>query len=233
MLIGEFCVYPNKLLNKFVDLNKFCTFAFHCKCFCIDIKMLPPINKIKGIPPGAILERELRLRKMKKTELAATINELPQMISYICKGTRTITPKLSLKFDRYFGMEDGYFMVLQTYYDIAKEKSNGQLALSKELPTISKAIFWDTDIEKLDWMRYKKAIIQRVFERGSATDIDEIIRFYGKEEVVTTIQTAHSLLYTAIDNAETYLGIDKTSISCFQNSTLKQPHQPYFTSSVK
>ncbi len=195
--------------------------------------MLPPINKIKGIPPGVILERELRLRKMKKAELAATINELPQMISYICKGTRTITPKLSLKLDRYFGMEDGYFMVLQSYYDIAKEKSNSQLASSSDLPTISKAIFWDTDFGKMDWIRYKNAIIQRVFERGSATDIDEIIRFYGKKEVVTTIQTAHSLLYTAIENAETHLGIGKNSISCYQNSILKQPQRPYYTSSAK
>lgn len=195
--------------------------------------MLPPINKIKGVPPGVILERELRLRKIKKAELAASINELPQMISYICKGTRAITPKLSLKLDRYFGMEDGYFMVLQTYYDITKEKSNRQFAPNSDLPTISKAIFWDTDFGKMDWIRYKKAIIQRVFERGSESDIDEIIRFYGKKEVINTIQTAHSLLYTAIENAETYLGIDKNSISCYQNSIQKPPQRPYYTSSVK
>lgn len=195
--------------------------------------MLPSIEKIKGIPPGAILERELRLRKIKKTELALAINELPQVISYICKGTRALTPKLSLKLDKYFRIEDGYFMVLQTYYDIAKEKSNNQLTLIPDLPKINKAIFWDTDFEKMDWIRHKKMIIQRVFERGSTTEIEEIIRFYGKEEVVATIQTAHSLLYIAIDNAETFLGISKNTISCYQNSILKQAHQPYFTSSVK
>ena len=195
--------------------------------------MLPTIDKIKGIPPGAILERELRLQKMKKTELAVAINELPQMISYICKGRRAITPKLSLKLDRYFRIEDGYFMILQTYYDIAREKSNNQQTLITDLPKINKAIFWDTDMEKMDWIRYRKAIIQRVFERGNSNEINEIIRFYGKEEVIVTIQTAHSLLYTAIDNAKTYLGIDENSISCYQNSILKQAHQPYYTSSLK
>jgi len=196
--------------------------------------MLPPIDKIKGVPPGAILERELRLLKMKKKQFAITIDELPQLISYICKGTRAITPKLSLKLDNYFGVDDGYFYTLQAYCDIKLAKE--ALLASQSKPNaeiINKSLFWDVNPDTLDFNKQKRLVIERVFDRGTGVQIDEIIRFYGKDDVIRIIQSAHSLLYTALNNAEKYLGINKNTISCYQNSIPRQPHQPYFTSSVK
>lgn len=195
--------------------------------------MLPAIDKIKGLPPGTILERELSLRNIKKADLASSINELPQLISYICKGTRGITPKLSLKLDRYFGADDGYFLILQTYYQIAQEKKSDAPHEQPDLSKINPAIFWDTRFDQLDWRQHQKMIIQRIFERGGKDEIQEIIRFYGREEVTEIIQQAHALLYTAIDNAETYLGIDKHTIACYNASVLNQPQPPYFTTSGK
>lgn len=51
------------------------------------------------------------------------------------------------------------------------------------LALIRKALFWDTDINKIDWNKQYKAVIQRVFERGNAEEKLEIKRFYGDDVV--------------------------------------------------
>ena len=53
---------------------------------------------------------------------------------------------------------------------------------------LSKALFWDTDIQHIDWERQYKTVIQRVFELGNENDKNEIIRFYGAEKVNQALQ---------------------------------------------
>jgi hypothetical protein len=38
-------------------------------------------------------------------------------------------------------------------------------------------------MEKIDWLQQKRAVIQRVFERGNDQEKDEVNRFYGKATV--------------------------------------------------
>ena len=49
----------------------------------------------------------------------------------------------------------------------------------KGIPAIRRSLFWDTDFDKIDWGRYRKGIIQRVLERGSKEEQQEIARFYN------------------------------------------------------
>ena len=46
-----------------------------------------------------------------------------------------------------------------------------------------KAVFWDTDINTLDWDKNRQWIIRRVFEYGGEDEILETISFYGKDVV--------------------------------------------------
>jgi hypothetical protein len=52
-----------------------------------------------------------------------------------------------------------------------------------DLKRYRKAVFWDTDIEKLEWEKNRQWIIRRVFEYGGEEEILETIRFYGKDVV--------------------------------------------------
>lgn len=47
----------------------------------------------------------------------------------------------------------------------------------------SNALFWDTKVDKINWIRNKKWVIKRVFEYGNEQEIKEIIRFYGKDVI--------------------------------------------------
>lgn len=60
-------------------------------------------------------------------------------------------------------------------------------------PKLRPILFWDTKPESIDWQKQRKAIIQRVFERGNEQEKGEITRFYGKNEV-------ESILYKIENN---------------------------------
>ena len=140
------------------------------------------INKIKGLHPGFILDRELKKRKIKKSRFALEIHEFPQTLGSITKGKRKMNTPLALKIENALGFEEGYFMIIQAYYEIEEEKKKQ----NQKRPTISKlrrVLFWDTNFDKIDWELQKEAVIKRVFERGNEKEKKELTRFYGKEVI--------------------------------------------------
>lgn len=143
--------------------------------------MLPEISDVKGVHPGAILKRELKRRKLKAKDLAISVNEYPQTISAIMQGKRGITPGLSIKLGEELEVQSDYFMLLQASYEVSEASKKMRLNLPK--PNVRRVLFWDTDFDKIDWEKQRKAVIKRVFERGNQTEIETISDFYGKEIV--------------------------------------------------
>jgi antitoxin HigA-1 len=145
--------------------------------------MLPDIKKIKGIHPGVILKREIKKRRLKNKNLALLISIQAQTLSAILKEKRRITPRLSIKLGTNFGVDSDYFMLLQASYDVKKAQSFSIKRPTPNLKNFRNVLFWDTDFNKIDWKKNRKAIIKRIFERGNRKEIDEIINFYGLEKV--------------------------------------------------
>ncbi len=137
---------------------------------------------MKGIHPGLILERKLEEKKMKKEQLALLVQEYPQTLTSITKGSRDMNAPLALKLEQALGLEEGYFMTLQMFYDIKQEKAK-KLQDTPDLTKIRTALFWDTNLRSIDWERQFRSVILRVLERGNQDEIDEISRFYGMKKV--------------------------------------------------
>jgi plasmid maintenance system antidote protein VapI len=140
-------------------------------------------EQYKGIHPGLILERELKKRNLKKGPFALSLKEYPQTLNSITKGIRGITPALSLKIDRALNLEEGTMLLYQAYFDIKKEQGKFGSAEHPDLDVFRKALFWDTDISRIDWEKQYKSVIQRVFERGNNQEKQEIVRFYGHGKI--------------------------------------------------
>jgi len=87
-------------------------------------------------------------------------------------------------------LEEGTLVILQAYYDIQKIKEK-EIKSTPDLHILSKSLFWDTDIQHIDWERQYRAVIQRVFERGNENDKNEIIRFYGAEKLKQALQESN------------------------------------------
>lgn len=144
------------------------------------------LERFKGIHPGLILDRELRKRSIKPSPFAASLNAHKQTLNSLLKGKRGISIPLALKVDKELGLEAGTFALLQTYYDI-EQAQKIETQESPDVKRLRKALFWDTDISKIDWHRQHTAVIQRIFERGNIQEQEEVMRFYGKEKVAAAL----------------------------------------------
>jgi len=166
--------------------------------------MLPKLTKIKGVHPGAILRRELKIQGLKGSELASSINEHKQTISAILNKRRDINPKLSIKLSKRFSVDEDYFMILQASYDV-KIIVESEIKNTPNINNIRKVIFWDTNINKIDWDKNSKSIIKRILERGNQKEINEIISFYGRKTISREVKKINnSTLPSFRNNIEKY-----------------------------
>ena len=142
--------------------------------------MLNDIEILKGIHPGIVLERKIHEKGLKKGQLALECREYPQTLTAITKGSRDMNTALSMKLEKALGLEEGYFMILQIFHDIKKQKQK-QSQKDRNHPKLRKVLFWDTKMESIDWQKQYKSVIRRVFERGNEFEKFEITRFYGSD----------------------------------------------------
>jgi len=141
------------------------------------------ISKYKGIHPGYVLERELKKRNLKKGPFALAINEYPQIINDVTKGKRGITAAQSIKIGEVLGLDIASMFVLQAYYELDKAQKKMRKTDHPDLSILRRILFWDTDMDTIDWREQYRAVIERVFERGNDDEKLEILRFYGRDMI--------------------------------------------------
>ena len=78
-------------------------------------------------------------------------------------------------------------MELQWRYEAKQELRRQHQGLRPDLSRIRRILFWDTSMEKIDWIRQKRSVILRVFERGNAREKVVIRQFYGKDVVAAVL----------------------------------------------
>jgi antitoxin HigA-1 len=73
-------------------------------------------------PGGILLEEFLKPMELSQTKLANAIAVPPRRINEIVLGKRSITADTDLRLARYFKMSEGFFIGLQTEYDLMERK---------------------------------------------------------------------------------------------------------------
>ena len=149
--------------------------------------------KSKKTPAGKVLEHILRKAKLTQKQLSKKSGIYPQRISELIKGRRAFTIQQSFDIEKALGIGiEGYFYKIQANYQVYAYLTEKDLTKHPDLSKFSPALFWDTRIEKINWIRNKEWVIQRVFEYGNKQEIEEIIRFYGKETIRTILHGINS-----------------------------------------
>lgn len=73
--------------------------------------------------PGEILLEEfLKPMSLSQSELARAVHVPPRRINEIVLGKRAVTADTDLRLARYFGMSEGFFLGLQTDYDLMQRR---------------------------------------------------------------------------------------------------------------
>jgi len=153
------------------------------------------IAKYKGIHPGIILDREFKKRSLRQRPFALSIDEHPQTLNAITKGRRDISISIALKIEEKLGLEEGTLAILQTYYNIQKERQNLK-STGPDLTLLRNSLFWDTDINKIQWNKQAAAVIRRVFDRGNESEKNEITRFYGRKKIESAMNSRQRKPYS-------------------------------------
>lgn len=92
-------------------------------------------TKIAPVSPGEMLEEEfLKPLGLSKYRLAKSIGVPAQRIGEIVAGNRSITADTDLRFCRFFGLSDGWWLRLQASYDTALARRKLGKALEKIVP---------------------------------------------------------------------------------------------------
>ncbi len=163
------------------------------------------IEILKGVHPGLFLSRELKKRGLKSKDFAVTVDEHPQTLSAIIRGRRGMNTSLSLHIENALGLDEGMLMTLQVFYDIEKEKKLNSQKSGINISIFRKALFWDTSFDKIDWLSNKTFVINRVFSRGNESEINEVIRYYGKDSILPLLDLNNSYSPNIKQNAINYL----------------------------
>lgn len=137
------------------------------------------LDILKGIHPGKLIERDLKKQGITQRNLAKETGIAYQTINAIIAGRRSLTTEQALKISLVLGYEEAFLSILQLYYDIEQYKEKEFALLYPYAPNIRRVLFWDTDFDTINWGKHKQTIIQRVLERGSNEEIEEIKRFYN------------------------------------------------------
>jgi len=92
-------------------------------------------------------------------------------------------------------------------------------------PNLPKVLFWDFEYDKLDWNRSYKTIMERVLDKGSERDWEEMIRFYGWENVIKALKEDIAYLSDMTMKAVCdYFQLSEEQLRCSTKKQLNQGH---------
>jgi addiction module HigA family antidote len=97
-------------------------------------------DKLDPIHPGEILLEEfLNPLGISQYRLAKDISVPPRRINEIVHGKRGVSANTALRLERYFSLSEGFWLRLQSRYDLEVEKDRLDERLEKEVRIYSPA----------------------------------------------------------------------------------------------
>lgn len=98
------------------------------------------ITKLKNIHPGEVLLEEFLLpMDISQNKLAKDIHVSPRRINEIVHGKRAITADTDLRLSKALGTSEGFWLGLQTDYDLEEKK----IAISEQLSKIKNLVVFN------------------------------------------------------------------------------------------
>ena len=86
---------------------------------------------------------------------------------------------------------------------------------------LPKKIFWDTDMNVIDFKAHARFVIQRVIQKGALKDWTTIKKYYGLDFIKQEILLMRNLDTKTLNFFSVYFGLPKTQFRCYtiQQST--------------
>lgn len=89
----------------------------------------------------------------------------------------------------------------------------------------SKALFWDTDVSKLDYEKYARYVIERVLSRGLLTDWYQLKQLYGIAKIKEEVVEIRTMDKKMLNFCCLIFDLEKTDFRCYNTKPFTQ--QPW------
>lgn len=100
-----------------------------------------------------------------------------------------------------------------------------KLPHAENRPHLHKRLFWEFRYDQIDWQKHYAVIIQRVIERGTPEEWNELVRFYGKHKVVGTLKNETNFLPDEIiADVCRYFTLPPSQLKCYTRKQSKPRH---------
>ncbi len=140
--------------------------------------MIDRFEIYKGIPVGNIIKRDLKKKGLSQVMLANQIGIPYKTLNKILNNHSLLNIKYAEKIESFMDYEPTILIRLQDYL-IEKKFAQKKLITYGAIPKIRKCVFWDIDINSLDWIKHKNFIIERATRYGNKEEKKAVSQFYG------------------------------------------------------
>jgi len=92
-------------------------------------------------------------------------------------------------------------------------------------PVLYKGLFWDWRYDAINWQKAYRSVIERVLERGTPEEWEEIIRFYGMPVIMKALKEEIKFLPDhTIEEVSDYFKIKKEEMACYIRKQSRRGH---------
>ena len=91
-------------------------------------------------------------------------------------------------------------------------------------PNFSTNLFWDIDVNELDYKSNFPFILSRVLDYGTWKDWKELSRYYTKQQIKATAINLRSLFPKSLNFISFFTETPKEEFRCYKNKQLNQTH---------
>ena len=145
---------------------------------------------LHSVPAGAILKQILGNKNISRNEIANKSSIPYRHVMDLIVGRRKFTSEYSRRLEKALDISTpGYFCMIQANYEKYLRADEQERKHTPDLSKLHKALFWETYSLDINWIKNAEYVVKRVFEYGNKTEIEEIIRFYGREKVAETLNS--------------------------------------------
>ena len=94
------------------------------------------MNAMRSIHPGEVLKEELAEIGMSANAFAHALHVPTNRITAILKGSRSVTDDTALRISHFFGTTPGFWLNLQTSYDLKVVRASTGKKIEEEIRTL-------------------------------------------------------------------------------------------------
>lgn len=89
------------------------------------------------------------------------------------------------------------------------------------------ALFWDVNVEEVDLQKHSASVIERISTRGRLDEFRDMVKFYGRETVKTTLLNARYLDKRTLSYCSLIFDVPITEFRCYKLAQLNPEHWIY------